>query len=82
MIAITKILSTLKITIKYPVMNFIDAARGLSRQVRNIVVSIYPIDNTREEKRNGDPDYGPLSCFFCANNVGVLLKHPNLMQVL
>jgi hypothetical protein len=70
-------LSTLKDnSIKYPVMNLIAAGMG-SRRIRNIVVSIYPIDNTRKEKRNGDPDYGP-SCFFCAYNVGCFIKNSQI----
>jgi hypothetical protein len=60
-------LSTLKDnSIKYPVMNL--EPIGFRSSDSNIVVSIYPIDH-RKEKRNGDPDYGPLSCFFCAYNV-------------
>jgi hypothetical protein len=44
-------LSTLKDnSIKYPVMNLIAAAIGF-KSVRNIVVSIYPIDNQRREKK-------------------------------
>jgi hypothetical protein len=67
-------LSTLKDnSIKYPVMNLIAANRFQIVRIRNIVVSIYPIDNTRKE-RNGDPDYGPLS--FCAYNVGCFIKTP------
>jgi hypothetical protein len=71
-------LSTLKDnSIKYPVMNLIAAPIGFRSS--GLVVSIYPIDNTRKEK-NGDPDYGPLSCFFVLI-MCVLLKLPNLMSI-
>jgi hypothetical protein len=44
--------------LQYPVMNFIDAARGLSPSGLQYTVSIYPIDNSRRKK--GDvTDYGP-----------------------
>jgi hypothetical protein len=74
-IAITKMLSTLKDnSIKYPVMNLICANRFQIVRIRNIVVSIYPIDNTRKEKEMVTQI--TVHFTFCAYNVGCFIKTP------
>jgi hypothetical protein len=73
-------LSTLKDnSIKYPVMNLIAANRFQIVRIRNIVVSIYPIETPEKKEMVTQIT---VHLVFVLIMWGVLLKLPNLMRII